>query len=196
MDIMEPLDGTGAPSEWAVGVLARGVASASELEGMFTLGGSAKLAFAERAHVGAFECPSAVLDAFAAGRPGLRALATTPAVFENGWLPDGFEAESGEYVGRLAGIAHDLRLRAAFVSRADHVSGWDVARNRPKPADRLVPRGSVYFFERRDGVSFTRDDAAALWSAAQGQRTDEGFGRFVPGVWEPRSTPSVEEGSK
>jgi len=50
----------------------------------------------------------------------------------------------------------------------------------------MVPAGAVYFFERADGRSFGEDDARSLWLAALGARTEEGFGRVVPGTWSPR----------
>ena len=31
------------------------------------------------------------------------------------------------------------------------ISGWDVAEDRPKPAQKVVPAGAVYSFERRNG---------------------------------------------
>jgi CRISPR-associated protein Cmr3 len=73
------------------------------------------------------------------------------------------------------------------------VSGWDLAarggRGAPRPTRRLVPAGSVYFFERVDGQPFTRDDALRLWFSAWGRGQTEGFGRLVPGWW------SVEGGN-
>jgi CRISPR-associated protein Cmr3 len=47
----------------------------------------------------------------------------------------------------------------------------------------MVAPGAVYFFERADGKPFGEADARSLWLAAVGGRTEEGFGRVVPGVW-------------
>jgi CRISPR-associated protein Cmr3 len=77
-------------------------------------------------------------------------------------------------------------LRAAVVPRPLHVSGWDMAARAPKPTSRMVPPGAVYFFERVDGQPFGEAEARALWLAAIGARTDEGFGRVVPGTWNPK----------
>jgi CRISPR-associated protein Cmr3 len=125
--------------------------------------------------------------------------------------------EKGEWVfrGRLArsdgapshGINEtDLILRAAHVPRPMHISGWDMAaktdrddavkkdgkgqekRGAPRPTSRLVPPGAVYFFERADHGIFAADDAKALWLAALGGRTNEGFGRIVPGIWNRKDT--------
>jgi CRISPR-associated protein Cmr3 len=49
----------------------------------------------------------------------------------------------------------------------------------------MVPPGAVYFFERADGRRFGEAEAKSLWLAALGTRTNEGFGRVVPGVWRP-----------
>jgi len=101
-------------------------------------------------------------------------------------LPDGLEADGGAYQGRLAGLDHDVVLRAAFVPRPIHVSGWDMAAGAPKPTSRMVASGAVYFFERTDGKPFVDADARSLWLAALGSRTEEGFGRVVAGVWNRR----------
>jgi CRISPR-associated protein Cmr3 len=79
--------------------------------------------------------------------------------------------------------AGKLVLRAAFVDRPIAVSGWDLAEGRPKRTDRMAPAGSVFFVARRDGGTFGEQDARALWLAAIGGRTEEGFGRVVPGIW-------------
>ncbi len=85
----------------------------------------------------------------------------------------------------LPGVGVVIELRAAFVGRPVHISGWDMATGKPKSTSRLVPAGSVYFCERTDGGTFGVDEARALWFAAIGKRTCEGFGRIVPGIWNP-----------
>ena len=145
-----------------------------------------------------FEAPEKLLDAFEGGSKGLRLVVVTPAKFQKGWLPSGFVADGGKFLGQLRGIpSSDVELRAAFVPRALHVSGWNLVgggHSRGKPSEggapketsRLVPPGAVFFFERVDGRLFDRDDAHKLWLAALGGRTDEGFGRVVPGIWDPK----------
>jgi hypothetical protein len=53
-----------------------------------------------------------------------------------------------------------------------------------------VPAGAVYFLVRagEEPQPFTADDARALWLAPVGGRTSEGFGRVVPGIWNPKDT--------
>lgn len=184
-DVIETLD----PSvEWALGIEV--ALPDGQLSGVATLGSDARLARVESLPAALFGPPASLLEAFRSPSKGLRVFAVTPLCFEKGWLPDGLEDNGGRYSGRLPGIDHDVILRAAFVPRPIHVSGWDMAANAPKPTSRMVAPGTVYFFERADGSFFAEADARSLWLTALGTRTDEGFGRVVPGVWSPaRSTP-------
>lgn len=160
-----------------------------------TLGSDRRIAHIEAIPDSVFQMPDRLGDAFRAGTKGLRAIIVTPAEFANGWLPDGFAREGLEYVGRLrfvetGGPVHDvlpidLILRAAFVPRHTAISGWDMAANTPKQTSRMVPRGAVFFFERRDGKPFHLECARSIWLAAIGHRTNEGFGRIVPAIWSP-----------
>jgi CRISPR-associated protein Cmr3 len=180
-DIVETLDEEGL--EWAIGCRAE---LGDEPPSHATLGGDRRLARIESAAGDLFAMPARLRDAFDKRPPGLRLIAVTPAVFTHGWRPDGFDpGEDGVCAGCLLGIDSTLILRAARVPRALHVSGWDMAAGRPKPTARLVPPGAVYHFARQDGGVFTASDAERLWLAALGSRTEQGFGRFVPGVWHP-----------
>lgn len=60
-----------------------------------------------------------------------RLILTTPGIFAAGWQPDGVPGE----------------LVAASVSRAETISGWDLHTGKPKPAQRIAPTGSVYWYE-------------------------------------------------
>jgi CRISPR-associated protein Cmr3 len=180
-DVVETIDSE--HHEWAIGCR---VSPVEDMVRQVTLGGDRRLGRVEPAGVDLFAVPDTVTAAFASPAKGLRLVAVTPAAFRAGWLPDGFAAASdGVYCGRLPGLETELILRAAFVPRATHVSGWDMARGKPKPTTRLVPPSAVYHFVRKDGEAFPREVAKNLWFAALGQRTREGFGHFVPGVWEP-----------
>lgn len=182
-DVVETLDHDG---EWALGVEV--TLPAGALPGVATLGSDSRLTRVESLPTTLFEPPPSVLEAFRAPSAGLRLVAVSPACFAKGWLPDGLTRTNGGYRGQLAGL--DVILRAAFVPRPIHVSGWDMAKGEPKPTSRMVPPGAVYFFERADGQPFGEAEAKVLWLAALGSRTDEGFGRVVPGVWRPtRSNP-------
>ena len=97
-----------------------------------------------------------------------RLMLTTPGLFSGGWRPDGVPAT----------------LVAASVSRAETVSGWDLVTNKPKPALRAAPTGSVYWFENLTG------DLAALKALALNgfpltdpARQAEGFGKLAIAPW-------------
>ncbi len=168
--------------EWAIGC--RVLADDLEHLPLATVGSDRRLASVEGG-AGLFEPPRSLLEAFAQGIPGLRLFVVTPAAFERGWLPDGLHARGDHYQGWLPALDVEVVLRAAFVNRALAISGWDMARGRPKPSTRAVPPGSVYAFTRADGQPFSVDQARALWLTSIGQRKDEGLGVVVPGVWMP-----------
>lgn len=183
-ELVEMLD---RQHEWAIGCETE--FPSHEYVDTATLGSDSRLARVEPVPASLFDVPGALLRAFE-GRPhGLRLVTVTPCAFERGWLPAGFacDRERREFRGRLPGVATELVLRAALVDRALGVSGWDIEYNRPRPTTRMVPPGAVYFFTRVDDQPFTPSDARTLWLAAVGDRTDEGFGRVVPGIWNPAS---------
>lgn len=183
-DVIETLD---PHAEWAIGVEV--ALPDGALSGVATLGSDARLSRVESLPDTLFEPPARLLEAFHSPSNGLRVIVVTPLCFKKGWLPDGLEANDGIYRGRVPGLDHDVILRAAFVPRPIHVSGWDMAANQgkgaPKPSSRMVAPGAVYFFEKTDGELFSETDVRSLWLVALGTRTDEGFGRVVPGVWNP-----------
>lgn len=170
-------------AEWAIGVEA--ILPGGEVTGFATLGSDGRLVRVETLSDALFDPPDVVLKAFRKQSTGLRLVVVTPACFERGWLPDGLERQGKEYRGQLPGLDGEVVLRAAFVPRPIHVSGWDMAASVPKPTSRMVAPGAVYFFERTDGRPFDEADACSLWLSALGDRTNEGFGRVVPGVWRP-----------
>jgi CRISPR-associated protein Cmr3 len=184
-DVVETIDR--GHCEWAIGCR---VSSVEDRVEHATLGGDRRLARVERATADLFAMPSQLTAAFDTNPPkGLRLVAVTPAAFAEGWRPDGFVATGDDTCrGQLPVLETELVLRAAFVPRAAHVSGWDMAQGRPKPTTRLVPPGAVYHFARADGSTFSAEEAKKLWLVALGDRTNHGFGHFVPGVWQPEES--------
>lgn len=77
----------------------------------------------------------------------LKLILLTPAIFENGWLPDGFDQQTGRVI--FGGVG--AKLLSANTGRYQPIGGWDVARNCPKPTMRAVPAGSVYWIECEKG---------------------------------------------
>lgn len=180
-EVVETLE---SKAEWAVG--AEVTLPDDTVPRLATLGSDSRIAAIEEHSEEVFEFPAKLLDAFRGGCRGLRLVVVTPACFQAGWLPDGFGRRDTEFVGTLPGVHGQVVLRAALVPRPMHISGWDIVAGTPKPTVRAVPPGAMYFLERLDGRPFDEGDARALWLAAIGGRTNEGFGRVVPGVWSPR----------
>jgi len=69
----------------------------------------------------------------------------TPAVFKNGWYPDFLDKN---FEGEFEGIK--LKLIAAAIDKSQYIGGWDIQNNKPKPMFRVVPAGSVYYFELKN----------------------------------------------
>jgi CRISPR-associated protein Cmr3 len=127
------------------------------------------------AEVTRWDGPTPRHEAVQADEPFI-ALLITPGLFPGGWRPP----------------AGGARLVSAAVPRAETVSGWDLAAHRPKPAQRAVPVGAVYYFDR------ATDEAAAwagdLWPSIESelgdgfdavwkQRRAEGFSNLLLGRW-------------
>jgi CRISPR-associated protein Cmr3 len=112
----------------------------------------------------------------AAGRA--RIVLTAPGLFADGWRLSGMR-EDGQFI--LDGVR--ARVVAAAVPRADVVSGWDLARRRPKPAERVAAIGSVYWLEDLVASPESLDKLAenGLWPAGEdnASRRVEGFNRFA-----------------
>ena len=187
-DVVEPFDRVdGEWGEWALAARTAGIPFSASWA---TVGGDRRVTVVEQAGDELFGPTDELTEKFGdAKSAGLRLVAVSPLVFERGWLPDGFKSCAShpkEYRGCLPGLdGIELILRAAMLPRPQHVSGWDMAAGGPKPTTRLVPPGAVYFFERSDGNPLLGQHATALWLAALGVRTDEGYGRIVPGCWTP-----------
>lgn len=171
--------------EWGIGMEAQLPDDRNGLARIFTLGSDRRLASWEPLPEPVFAPPPS-MDL--RDTPGLRMIIVSPACFSAGWLPDGFEVHGNEYRGHITGVKGEVVLRAAFVPRATHVSGWDMARRRPKRTRRLVAPGAVYFFQKVERAPFTTNEMAGLWLQAIGthEDRDEGFGRVIAGPWETR----------
>uniref|UniRef100_E6Q6Q7 Putative CRISPR-associated protein Crm3 n=1 Tax=mine drainage metagenome TaxID=410659 RepID=E6Q6Q7_9ZZZZ len=179
-DVVETLE---RDAEWAFGVETNCRIAADQVA---TLGSDRRLAYVESLDDALFAMPMALRQASANGSRGLRLVLVTPACFEHGWLPDGFAPNGEQYRGRLHGLEAELILRSALVDRPIAVSGWDMVAGQPKQTARMVPAGAVYFFERADESAFTAAHIEALWLSPVGGRTNEGFGRVVPALWNPQ----------
>lgn len=110
-----------------------------------------------------------------------RLILATPGLFEQGWRLPGLN-ENSVWHGPDGCTA---RLVSACVSRAEVISGWDLANWRPKAAQRVAPTGSMYGFR-----NFTGDIAALREAMVQGltdrldpMRRAEGFNNLLIAAW-------------
>lgn len=147
-------------------------------DGMLRLAGDGRGAALQPVAV---EPPTADLDAIAAARR-CRLVLTTPGLFPGGWRLPGLAAD---HRFELAGVRG--RLVCAAVPRAEVVSGWDLARGRPKPAERAAPTGSVYWLDELDTTPQALDKlaVAGLWSepCEDPPRRAEGFNGVAIAAW-------------
>ena len=101
----------------------------------------------------------------------------TPGIFVDGWRP---------HFGEKEGV----KLIAAAVDRPRVVSGWDYARRRPKPHQRVVPAGAVYFYRVLD-KQLARDfiDMYHLnQTVCSPEHGLTGYGLAMFGLWKPLGT--------
>lgn len=142
--------------------------------GMLRFGGDGRAA---AVHFSEYHPPAPDLDAIT-GAFRCRIVLTTPGIFPGGWRPYGVDAENCFALGGVTG-----RLVCAAVSRCETVSGWDLARRKPKPAQRVAPAGSVYWLEdvRATPDALRKLVAHGLWPEQDydTQRRAEGFNRFT-----------------
>lgn len=162
-----------------MGFLAGAVTDNLPADGLLRFGGDGR-----GARIGAAAPPA--IDVFAPETGGrFKLVLTTPGIFSRGWLPPGLD---GENRLQLSGDT-SARLASAAIGRAAVISGWDLAGHRPKPAQRVVPAGSVYWFDdfQGDPQALRKLSATGLWSLP-GQNDDamrrtEGFNQCVTGAW-------------
>lgn len=153
------------------------------------IGGERRLAVWKAGTDPGWSCPPEITGALRE-KHGLRMVLATPAVFSGGWLPGWIDKKTleGRPPGAPDGVA--LRLVSASVGRWKPLSGWSLEKGRcgPKPIRRLVPAGSVYFFEMTEGSP--ADLAKPLWlrpvsDTMGGQDYGcDGFGLALWGVWD------------
>ena len=166
---------------WNVGFLA-GVSGATLPDPlMLRFSGDGRTAVAKRVDATA---PEADYDGIAAaGR--CRLILTTPGLFEGGWRPTGVTGDRRDLRFDLHGVR--ARIVCAAAPRSEVVSGFDLARRCPKPAERVAPAGSVYWLDELDATADTLRNLAArgLWSdpVENAARRAEGFNRITFGTF-------------
>jgi len=163
-----------------------------KLNEIHPFGGERRLAHWSRADepVG-WKCPPEIPKKFEELNTGkIRMVLATPAIFSKGWLPGWLDSVTLE--GIPSRLKDDpkfkLKLISACTDRWRPISGWSAeAKSRgPKAIRRMVPAGSVYFFEA-ESAEAARDLAKIYWleSVCDGkQDCKDGFGLAVWGVWD------------
>ena len=127
-------------------------------------------------------CPEAVKVALESATK-IRMVLATPAIFDHGWRPDWLDAKT--LTGKPFDGGPNLRLVGVSNARWKAVSGWSLAPPRgPKPIRRMVPAGSVYFFEKVEGEGRTLATNGWLRPVSDApQDCNDGFGLVVWGTW-------------
>lgn len=115
---------------------------------------------------------------------GLTLTLLTPGLFAAGYRPGWLDAE----LCGAAPLAPGLRLQlvAVAVERWQPHSGWDLARQEPRPTRKLAGAGSCYWF--RLLTPATPEALARLWLNSvcdQEQDRRDGFGLALPAPWKP-----------
>ncbi|HEY0556749.1 MAG TPA: type III-B CRISPR module-associated protein Cmr3 [Thermoanaerobaculia bacterium] len=124
--------------------------------------------------------PEAVREKIVATRRA-RLILLTPALFKKGALP-GWNGEAWPLGGPVK-----ARVASACVPRPAVVSGWDLAKGRPKETKRLALAGSVYFVELDGTPEEIQRWCEESWLAClsdDAQDRRDGFGLAALGTWE------------
>lgn len=125
------------------------------------------------------ECPADILQAIVqAGR--CRIITTTPAYFNNGWLPQ-------RLLQPAPGIDVQPRIIAVGNDRAEFYSGWDMQVRAPKKSRKFVPAGSVFFVDFAGAAPTMIERWVRHWWMQPISDTEQdvrdGFGVALIGMW-------------
>ena len=147
-------------------------------QGTLRLGGDGRAASSQSIKL---QAPEADLQAIS-GQGRCRIVLTTPGLFAQGWLPNGFTRQGdGNYLLALHGVR--ARLVCATVPRSETISGWNLARWQPKAALRAAPTGSVYWLDQLQATpeALRKLAESGFWSAEceDTHRRAEGFNHFT-----------------
>ncbi len=109
----------------------------------------------------------------------------TPLPFTQGWLRVEEETVKS-IIGTPPGSNVELRLVSAVIGRWQPISGWSIENGkpqRPKPLRRMVPAGSVYFFEVQGKITAGLADLWLNSVCDDEQDRRDGFGLSLWGTW-------------
>jgi CRISPR-associated protein Cmr3 len=171
----------------------------TKIDRFHTLGGERRLAYwiIEESQKG-WSCPDEVAKALA-GKQRIRMVLATPAVFSDGWRPGWLNGWPKGKAPCYWPNGLRLKLVSACTDRWKPISGWSLEKvsRGPKAIRRLVPAGSVYFFEVLSGDA--GDLAKNLWLRSvsdEDQDRRDGFGLAVWGLWDFADEETTKSGKK
>jgi CRISPR-associated protein Cmr3 len=145
------------------------------------LGGERRLVHWQRHETAGWNCPEAIRAALKTATR-LRMVLATPAIFDHGWRPGWLDAST--LAGRPIASGPTMKLVGLSNLRWKAVSGWSLAPPRgPKAIRRMVPAGSVYFFEVKQGEAAALADQWLKPVSDREQERRDGFGLAVWGTW-------------
>jgi CRISPR-associated protein Cmr3 len=152
-----------------------------------TIGGERRLAQwkLDNAQRG-WSCPNEVIKALS-DKKRVRMMLATPAIFSGGWRPGWLDDWQEGKVPEFWPKDLKLKLISACIDRWKPISGWSLEKGSrgPKAIRRLVPAGSVYFFEVLSGDA--EELVKSLWLRSvcdDDQDRRDGFGLAVWGLWD------------
>jgi CRISPR-associated protein Cmr3 len=161
-----------------------------QLDAFHPLGGEQRLVRwrTRQNHPPAWTAHEKLREALEKSKPGqgIRMILATPAMFKEGWMP-GWIGDG--LTGCPPGTQVELKLVGACVGRWKPISGWSLEAGKvgPKPVRRLVPAGSVYFFEAMSGNAESLVGDMWLRSVCDeddfSQERRDGFGLALWGLW-------------
>lgn len=141
--------------------------------GSLRLGGDGRAA---QLHSAAIDWPEPDYAAITQARR-CRMVLTSPGIFAEGWRLPGMDSAQRIHLPGLS-----ARVVAATVSRAETISGWNLATWQPKPAHKAAGSASVYWLDDLDATpeALGKLVAHGLWGqpCEDAQRRAEGFNRF------------------
>jgi CRISPR-associated protein Cmr3 len=161
---------------------------AGKIDSFCTIGGERRLAGCRivDSHDG-WNCPEKLAEALK-GKKKVRMVLASPAIFSDGWKPGWLNGwpENESPDGWPDGL--NLKLISACIDRWKPISGWCLEKGKqgPKAVRRIVPAGSVYFFEIVNCDLDAGDLAKGMWlKAVSDKKRDrmDGFGLAVFGSW-------------
>lgn len=121
---------------------------------------------------------------------GLCLTLLTPGIFCAGFRPGWLNADLEGSPPEAPGLR--LQLRAAAIERWQPHSGWDSAKQQPRPSRKLAAAGTTYWF--RIVGNPDADVLRALWLANVSDREQDrhdGFGLALPSPWLPDEGASI-----